>query len=183
MPGRGTGVQPCTRGHQKETQGHCSGEKAALLDPQGLRTPLSISTLRPPARRKSMKRWRLVLGEGGGTAGKQRALRLPAAAAGAGEGCAGKINRNDFQRETGRVLCMIFQFFLPPLAPCLFSDTSSSLLETHFCTECCRFSCFPGPWQLHGNGRGGEPRPHHVAGAALGVPGRRSGDRGEGVLF
>lgn len=41
-------------------------------------------------------------------------------------------NRDDFQRETGRVLCLILQFFLPTQAPCSLSDTYSSLLETHF---------------------------------------------------
>lgn len=49
---------------------------------------------------------------------ESRVLRLPVAAVGKGEGCAGAINRNDFQRETGRILCIIFQFFLPTQAPC-----------------------------------------------------------------
>lgn len=52
------------------------------------------------------------VGRGGGRAEKQRALRLPAQQE-EQEGDAGDINSNDSQRETGRVLCMTFQFFLP----------------------------------------------------------------------
>lgn len=52
------------------------------------------------------------VGRGGGRAEKQRALRLPAQQE-KQEGDAGDINSNDSQRETGKVLCMTFQFFLP----------------------------------------------------------------------
>lgn len=73
-------------------------------------------------------------------------------------------NRDDFQRETGRVLCLILQFFLPTQAPCSLSDTYSSLLETHFCTECCCLSCSPGPLQLQEEQERRRPQPGCDAG-------------------
>lgn len=130
-----------------------------------------------PLRERASRGGGCYIGEGGGTAGKQGALRLPAAAGGTGEGCAGEINGNDFQRQTGSALCMIFQFFLPTQAPRSLSDTCSSLLETRFSPSAAAFHVFWGHRSCSGNRRGGEPQPLDVAGATLSAPGRRSGDR------